>query len=102
MSDDHDDWLICPLCDRPIPPALESRHHLIPKLKGGKHGPIAVLHTICHSKIHSVFTEAELARSYSTIEALRDHEEIAKFIRWIRKRPPEFRSRNTSKRGRRR
>ncbi len=83
---------ICPLCGREIPPHLESRHHLIPKLKGGKHGTIAILHRMCHSKIHSVFSEAELARSYDTIEKLLAHEEIAKFVRWIRKRPIDFNS----------
>ncbi len=89
-------WKICTLCDRPIPPPLESRHHLIPKLRGGKHGPIAVLHTICHSKIHSLFSETELARVYPTIEALRGNEEIQKFVRWLSKRPPDFRSKNRS------
>ena len=88
------DWKTCPLCDRPIPPDQESKHHLIPKLKGGKHGPIAVLHVICHGKIHSVFSEAELARSYHTIEALLENEEISRFVKWVRKRPPEFRSKN--------
>ena len=87
-------WRLCPLCGRPIPPELESRHHLIPKLKGGKHGPIAILHQICHGKIHSVFTEAELARDYATIERLRDHPEIARFIGWVVKRPPDYRSSN--------
>jgi len=67
---------------------------LIPKLRGGKHGPIAVLHTICHSKIHSLFSETELARVYPTIEKLRENEEVRRFVRWVRKRPPEFRSRN--------
>ncbi|MDF1851738.1 MAG: hypothetical protein P1U85_12950 [Verrucomicrobiales bacterium] len=99
MRSDPEEWKVCPLCDRPIPPDLESRHHLIPKLKGGKHGPIAIVHAICHSKIHSVFSEAELAKSYSTIEALREHGEMKKFIRWIRKRPPEFRSKNRSPKG---
>ena len=93
---DFSDWLICPLCDRPIPPDLESRHHLVPKLRGGKHGAIAVIHTICHSKIHSLFSETELARTYNTIEALRENEEIVKFVKWIGKRPPDFRSKNRS------
>ena len=66
-ASDPSEWKVCPLCDRPIPPELESRHHLIPKLRGGKHGPIAVLHTICHSKIHSLFSETELARVYNTM-----------------------------------
>ena len=73
---------------------MESKHHLIPKLKGGKHGLVAVLHSICHSKVHSVFTEAELARSYSTVEKLLEHEEIERFVKWTSRRPPEFRSRN--------
>lgn len=89
-----EDWKICPLCERPIPPDMESRHHLVPKLRGGKHGPIAVLHPICHSKVHSVFSETELARTYDTVEKLLKHEEIARFVKWVKKRPPEYRSGN--------
>lgn len=88
------DLKTCPLCGRPIPPHLESRHHLVPRLKGGKHGPFAVLHSICHGKIHSVLSESELARDYPTLEKLQAHPGIAKFIRWVRKRPPEYRSSN--------
>jgi hypothetical protein len=81
---------ICPLCGREIPPLLESRHHLIPKLKGGTHGPVAILHRACHCKIHAVFNEAELARSYNTIEQILSHPEMGKFAKWIAKRPPYF------------
>jgi len=97
-NSDQTEWRACPLCGREIPPHLESKHHLTPKLKGGKHGPVAVLHTICHGKIHSVFSEAELARNYSTIEQLLEHEEITRFVRWVRKRPPDYRSSNRRKR----
>ena len=92
--DPESGWRLCPLCGRPIPPELESRHHLVPKLKGGKRGPIAILHQICHGKIHSVFTEAELARDYATIDRLKEHPEMARFIRWVAKRPPGYRSSN--------
>ena len=85
---------ICPLCQREIPPKLESRHHLTPKLKGGKNGPIAILHSICHSKIHSLLTESELARDYDTIEKLLQHEAIAEFVSWVQKRPIDYRSGN--------
>lgn len=88
---------VCPLCQREIPPRLESRHHLIPKLRGGKNGPIVVLHRICHSKIHSLFSETELARRYATIEQLLEHEEIQRFVRWVRKRPPDYHSGNRRK-----
>lgn len=85
---------LCPLCDRPIPPDVRSSlHHLVPKLKGGRHGPVVRLHDICHRKIHAVLSEAELARHYASIEALRAHPEIARFIDWVRKRPPGFHAR---------
>ncbi|MEL6617233.1 MAG: HNH endonuclease [Pseudomonadota bacterium] len=84
---------ICPLCDRPIPPdAPQSLHHLIPKLKGGKGGPTVLLHHICHREIHATLTEAELARSYNTTQALRAHPRLAKFFAWVGKRPPGFHS----------
>ena len=78
-----------------------DRHHLVPKSRGGRH--MIWLHRVCHKKIHSVFTEKELARSYSTLDALRAHEEIQKFIIWIRNKDPEFVARHQpQKRGRRR
>lgn len=84
----------CALCGRPIPPDVrQSKHHLIPKLKGGKHGPQVLLHQICHNEIHARITEAELAREYSTPEKLRAHPDLAKFIKFIQKKDPGFHSR---------
>ncbi|PTX74013.1 HNH endonuclease [Sulfitobacter mediterraneus] len=81
----------CPLCHRPIPPDVrQSQHHLIPKLKGGKGGPVVLMHHICHREIHATLTEAELAQSYNTPEALLGHPRLAKFARWVAKRPPGF------------
>ena len=93
---------VCPLCLRPIPPeARQSLHHLVPKLKGGKGGPTVLLHQICHNEIHATLTEAELARDYSTIDALRGHPHLAKFITWVRKRPPGFHSKTPGARRKR-
>lgn len=71
----------------------QSLHHLVPKLKGGKGGPTVLLHAICHKEIHAALTEAELARDYASIEALRAHPRLARFIAWVAKRPPGFLSR---------
>lgn len=93
---------ICPLCERPIPPAArQSLHHLVPKLRGGKGGPTVLLHQICHSEIHAALTETELARDYNTIETLRSHPKIAKFVQWVSRRPPEFHARSAGPRRKR-
>lgn len=98
MQDDP----ICPLCLRPIPPdAPQSLHHLIPKLKGGKGGETVLLHAICHKEIHATLTEAEIARDYATIEALRAHPRLSKFIGWVANKPPGFNSRTTGGRRKR-
>lgn len=82
---------VCPLCQRPIPPDVpQSRHHLIPKLRGGKRGETVLLHHICHKTIHKTFRETELARNLNTTEALRAHPDLARFLDWIGKRPPGF------------
>lgn len=90
---------ICPLCQRPIPPDVkQSLHHLIPKLKGGKGGPTVLLHHICHREIHARLSEADLARTFNTITALRAEHGMAKFIAWVQKRPPGFLSKIPGKR----
>ncbi len=94
---------ICPLCLRPIPPGVpQSLHHLVPKLKGGKGGPVVLLHAICHREIHASLSEADLARAYSTVAALRVHPRIARFVAWVAKRPPGFNSKVPGKRRSRR
>ncbi|MFM7654130.1 MAG: hypothetical protein ACKO56_01910 [Paracoccaceae bacterium] len=38
----------CPLCLRPIPPDVpQSLHHLVPRLKGGKGGPVVLVRHVC-------------------------------------------------------
>lgn len=80
---------LCPLCSRPLAGPC-NKHHLIPISKGGKHTPTILLHKICHDKIHAVLTETELRNYYHTIERLQEQEEIARFIKWLRNKPPEF------------
>ncbi|MFN3231703.1 MAG: HNH endonuclease [Alphaproteobacteria bacterium] len=82
-----DETPICALCDRPLGQKKE-RHHLVPRLKGGK--KTVLLHPICHRKIHALFTEAQLARSYATVEALQAQPEISTFVKWLDGKPPDF------------
>lgn len=79
----------CPLCGRALIAGKSiDEHHLLPKSQGGRE--THAMHRICHRKIHATFTEKELAKSYSTWEALQVHEDIAAFISWVAKKPPEY------------
>ena len=40
----------------------------------------------CHSAIHRFLSEKELGRHYNTLEKLRAHEALARFVAWISKR----------------
>ncbi|HEX2533625.1 MAG TPA: HNH endonuclease [Chitinophagaceae bacterium] len=79
----------CSLCGRPLAEPC-NRHHLTPLSKGGRNTPTILLHKICHDKIHAVFTEMELKRFYHTMDRLRQHEAMRKFIRWVRNKDPQF------------
>ena len=82
---------ICPLCLRPIPPDVaQSLHHLVPKLKGGKGAAVVLVPHTSPKEIHARFSEAELARGFSTVEALRASDRLAPFLGWIASRPPGF------------
>ena len=94
--------VICPLCDRPIPPdAKSSRHHLTPRLKGGTHLGTVRLHQICHSAIHARFSETELATRLADIESLKSDPEIAAFVSWVQTKPPAFHAPTRMTKGRR-
>jgi hypothetical protein len=78
----------CPLCDRELGDELIDKHHLVPKTFGGK--DLIALHKICHRKIHATFSERELLNYYFTLERIREHSEIDKFIKWVKGKPSNF------------
>jgi hypothetical protein len=77
----------CPICGRELGAAVDE-HHLMPKTFKGKE--TVTLHKICHRKLHSVFTEREMANYYHTIERLKEHSEIEKFIKWVAKKDIDY------------
>ena len=79
---------VCPLCDRPVPASQADAHHLVPKSRGGVE--TVTLHRICHRQVHAVLTETELERHYSTIESLKGHPELSRFLAWVEGKPDDF------------
>ena len=77
----------CVLCGRPLGAKVEW-HHLVPKSEGGR--ATAPVHPICHRTIHALVGNAELAREYADVEALRARPDMAQYLRWIADKPPDF------------
>jgi len=81
----------CLICDRNmIKNRFVDDHHLIPKCKNGRYSDKITIHRICHSKIHSIWSESELAGHYHTVERILTHPDMKKFVKWLAKKPPEF------------
>lgn len=89
----------CPICKRELGTVV-NEHHFIPKSLGGKE--TTTIHIICHSKIHRTFTERELFNYYNTPERVLEHEEMKKFVKWVVKKPIEYRDKNKTTNAKRR
>lgn len=76
----------CELCHRPV--QRLTVHHLVPKQEEGTDGPTAGLCSACHRQIHVLFDNKTLARELASVEELRAHPGLAKFIRWVRRQDP--------------
>lgn len=90
----------CPICDRELGDRLIEEHHLVPKTFKGKEK--VSIHKMCHQKIHATFSERELLQYYHTPERIKEHSEMEKFIKWIRKKPADYYDKNNDTRDRKR
>jgi hypothetical protein len=90
----------CSLCGRPFGRAQLTRHHCLPRERGGTSEDIELLCPQCHGMVHATYTNRTLAALYPTIAALRRAPELAAFLRWVRKQPPSRRTRNKPRRRR--
>ena len=86
---------ICWLCGRELGEIVQH-HHMIPKAKKGR--KTRPVHPICHKTIHNHFTNAQLARMGEDLEAIRSQEDVAKFLKWIAGKDPDFHAPTRSKR----
>jgi 5-methylcytosine-specific restriction enzyme A len=95
-----DDDLLCTLCDRPFARRGLTKHHCLPRAKGGTKADVELLCPQCHGMVHMTFTNATLAALYPTAAKLREAPELEKYLRWVKKQPPSRRKRNRPRRRR--
>lgn len=56
-------------------------------------GETIAICSACHRQIHRLFDNAHLARELHTLEALKAHPKLERFVRWVRKQDPDKRVR---------
>ncbi len=88
----------CALCQRVFTTRDLTRHHCVPREKGGGKEDIALICSQCHGMVHATYSNATLEKLYPTIEMLRDAPELDKFLKWVRKQPTTKRTKNKPRR----
>lgn len=76
---------ICALCKREVPKV--TKHHLIPREKGGKPYEIALLCTPCHKQIHALYSNYELAVRLNSIPRIQNDEKFKRYLKFIKNQP---------------
>jgi hypothetical protein len=88
----------CGLCGRLFTNGTLTKHHCLPKSKGGKFADIQLVCSMCHGMIHQTYTNETLAAVYPTIDQLRQAPELQMYIKWVRKQPITRRTGNKPRR----
>jgi hypothetical protein len=84
----NNDVDICTICGRLLGTLNIDKHHLIPRTFKGDE--TVTIHKICHRKLHATFTEREMLHTYHDVELIRNHEEIIKFVNWVKNKDIDF------------
>lgn len=86
----------CALCGHEYSRKELTRHHLVPKSRGGRE--VELICRPCHAQIHAVYTEKELEQDFGTLDSLRQAPKLQSWMRFVRRRKPTGRIRvKTSK-----
>jgi hypothetical protein len=88
----------CALCGRPFERRQLTKHHCLPRQKGGTKDHVELICSQCHGMVHATYTNQTLAALYPTIGQLRRAPELTGFLRWVRKQPSSRRTRNDPRR----
>lgn len=60
---------------------------MVPKSKGGTDTTDVCKQ--CHKQVHALFTNNELKSKYHTVDLLKQHPEMGKYLEWVKDKPIE-------------
>ena len=90
----------CGLCGRGFVRSALTKHHCLPRSRGGTGEQIELISSQCHGMVHATFTNLTLEKLYPSIAELRAAPELVAFIKWVRKQPTTRRTKNAPRRRR--
>jgi hypothetical protein len=88
----------CGLCGRAFLRSGLTKHHCLPRARGGTQEDVELLCSQCHSMVHATYSNRTLAQTYATLGELRRAPELERYVRWVRKQPATRRTRNAPRR----
>ncbi len=93
---------LCPLCERNILLDNLTKHHLVPKSRGGK--VTEKLCRTCHRQLHALFTNKQLGKELNSVDVLKENADIQKYLGWVKDKNPDqyFRGKKPKERKRKR
>jgi hypothetical protein len=77
----------CWLCARPTGKIIVW-HHPVPKSRGGR--DVVPMHPICQQTLIANFSNSELQRHGTDVEALLTNPNVRKFVDWVANKAPDF------------
>src|SRR3954468_18219904 len=79
----------CALCGRHVLRPMITLHRLVPRERGGGPDDRVPMCRPCHKQVHALFDNKALAGGYSDLKSLRSAPELERFVKWVRKQPPQ-------------
>ncbi len=79
--------IACLLCSRPTGKTIVW-HHPVPKSRGGH--DVVPMQPICQQTLVANFTNSELQRHGTDVEALLTDANVRKFVDWVANKAPDF------------
>ena len=79
--------VLCWLCGRPTGKTIVW-HHPVPKSRGGT--DVVPMHAICQQTLIANFSNSELQRHGTNVEALLANPNVRKFVDWVANKDPDF------------
>ncbi len=78
--------LECPNCKRVINKKFLTKHHSIPRQKGGSKSEKITLCISCADHLHNLYPNSRIKKDFNTLEKIINDPGMKKFGEWIGKR----------------